>query len=59
MSDKWKELKKMHISRNIGVLLLAIWLILMGLMELAGLAIPAVVMGLLAIFAGIFILINR
>jgi hypothetical protein len=54
-----KGVEKMHISRNIGVLLLAIWLILMGLMELAGLAIPAVVMGLLAIFAGIFILINR
>jgi len=47
-------------TRNIGMLLLAIWLILWGLVTL----IPAlsglgVILPFLAIAAGIFILINR
>ncbi len=50
----------MTITRNIGMLLLSIWLILTGLagfgVSLAGLAI---VMALLALLAGIFILIGR
>lgn len=49
----------MGITRNIGMLLLAIYLILIGLSVLAGLSIPAIVMGILAIAAGIFILIGR
>jgi hypothetical protein len=49
------------ITRNIGFLLLAIWLILSGLISLAGLAFAGlpVLMGVLAIAAGIFILIGR
>jgi hypothetical protein len=49
----------MHINRSLGWILLAVWLILTGLMQLAGLAIPAVIMGILAIAAGILILLNR
>lgn len=47
-------------GRNIGMLLLAIYLILIGLMTLVGgIAIPAIVLGILALVAGIFILIGR
>lgn len=51
----------MRFTRNIGMLLLAIWLILTGLMGLLGLSIPssALVMGLLALVAGIAILLGR
>lgn len=45
--------------RNVGFILLSIYLILQGLMLVAALAIPAIVMGILAIAAGIFILIGR
>jgi hypothetical protein len=50
----------MKITRNIGFLLLGIWLILMGLAEF----VPAIkglatILPILAIAAGIFILINR
>lgn len=50
----------MAFNRNIGFLLLSIYLILVGLGTLiAGFAIPAVVLGVLALAAGIFILIGR
>jgi len=49
----------MNFTKNIGMLLLAIYLILAGLMTLTHLVIPAVLLGLLAIVAGIFILIGR
>jgi predicted transcriptional regulator len=54
-----EKLKNMRTTRNIGYILLAVWLILMGLMELTSVAIPGVVMGLLALAAGVFILLNR
>ncbi len=44
---------------NIGFLLLAIYLILVGITVLAGVAIPAIVMGILALVAGIFLLLGR
>lgn len=45
---------------NIGFLLLAIYLILIGLASLTGtLVIPALVTGVLALLAGIFILLGR
>lgn len=45
---------------NIGFLLLAIYLILIGLASVIGtLALPAIVTGILALLAGIFILIGR
>jgi uncharacterized membrane protein HdeD (DUF308 family) len=49
----------MNFTKNIGMLLLAIYLILVGLMALFTIAIPSVVMGILALAAGIFILIGR
>ncbi|CUI17112.1 hypothetical protein PNK_1502 [Candidatus Protochlamydia naegleriophila] len=45
---------------NIGFLLLAIYLILVGLVALIGtLAIPPILLGILALLSGIFILIGR
>jgi hypothetical protein len=49
----------MTITRNIGMLLLAIYLILVGIISLAGVAIPPIILGILALVAGIFILIGR
>lgn len=49
----------MRFTRNIGMLLLSIWLILTGIGQLGLVSIPAVIMGILAIAAGIFILIGR
>lgn len=44
---------------NIGFLLLAIYLIIIGIVSLVGLAIPGIVTGILALLAGIFILLGR
>ena len=49
----------MNFTKNIGMLLLAIYLILAGLGLLFALGFPSVVMGILAIAAGVFILIGR
>ena len=50
----------MKITRNIGFLLLAIWLILYGLTDFVpGLAGLKVVLSILAIAAGVFILLGR
>jgi len=49
----------MNFTKNIGMLLLAIYLILAGLGLLVGFVIPSVLMGILAVAAGIFILIGR
>lgn len=49
----------MVFNRNIGMLLLAIYLILVGVVTLAGVAIPAVVMGVLALASGILLIIGR
>lgn len=48
-------------TKNLGTLLLAIWLILTGLIALFSLSFNGlgVIMGLLAIAAGIFILLGR
>jgi hypothetical protein len=44
---------------SIGMLLLALWLILTGLSSLVRLAIPSQAMGVLALLAGILLLIGR
>jgi hypothetical protein len=49
----------MTITRNIGMLLLAIYLILVGITALIAVAIPPVLTGVVALIAGIFILIGR
>ena len=46
-------------TRNLGMLLLAIWLILVGIGGVAPLPIPSVVSAVLALIAGILILIGR
>ena len=49
----------MNFTKNIGHLLLAIYLILVGIVSLAGVGIPPIVMGILALLAGIFLLIGK
>ena len=51
----------MKLMKNLGMLLLGIWLLLSGLITLVGLSFQglAIIMGMLAIGAGILILINR
>jgi hypothetical protein len=49
----------MKITKNIGFLLLAIWLILMGLSAFVSLGGLAVILSILAIAAGVFILLGR
>ena len=49
----------MNFTKNIGMLLLAIYLILAGLGLLFSIVIPTVVMGILAVLAGVFILIGK
>lgn len=50
----------MRLTKNLGMLLLAIWLILEGLMAaVAGFALPSIVMAVLAIAAGVLILLGR
>jgi len=46
-------------SRSLGMLLLGIYLVLVGIGGLVALPIPAVVMAVLALIAGILILIGR
>ncbi len=49
----------MNITKNIGFLLLAIWLILTGLSAFISMGGLAVILALLAIAAGVFILLGR
>jgi hypothetical protein len=49
----------MNITKNLGMLLLAIYLILVGITTLFHVGIPAIVTGILALAAGILILIGR
>ena len=50
----------MNFQKNLGLLLLAIYLILVGVIALFNIAaIPAIVMGILALAAGILILIGK
>jgi len=46
-------------QRNVGMLLLGIWLILYGLAGMTTLVLPAPLMAVLALLAGILILVGR
>ncbi len=46
-------------QRNIGMLLLAVWLILYGISGMVALGLPAPLMAVLALLAGIMILVGR
>ena len=56
-----KELNNMRITQNLGMLLLAIWLILTGLITLLGLSFQGLplIMGIVALAAGVLILLGR
>jgi hypothetical protein len=47
------------LNRNLGLLILAIWLIIYGLTGFVSFALPPVVLPALALIAGILILIGR
>ena len=49
----------MNITKNLGMLLLAIYLILIGIIALVHIGIPPIVTGILALAAGILILIGK
>ena len=49
----------MNITKNLGMLLLAIYLIRVGLTALLHFAFPGIVMAILALAAGILILIGK
>ncbi len=50
----------MRITKSLGSILLAIWLILWGLMAVVtGFVLPPIVMAVLAIVAGVLILLGR
>jgi len=49
----------MHLTRNIGMILLAIFLIAWGLITLLGISGLWVIVAIIAIAAGIFILLGR
>ncbi|HEY5991653.1 MAG TPA: hypothetical protein VIU10_03665 [Candidatus Udaeobacter sp.] len=49
----------MNITKNLGMLLLAVYLILVGIMTLFHVTIGAIVMGILALVAGILILLGK
>lgn len=48
-----------RVTRNVGMLLLAIYLILVGLGGFTALGLPAVVTAVIALLAGVLILIGR
>jgi hypothetical protein len=56
-----KEVSNMKITKNLGMLLLSIWLILNGLIALTSFSFQGLflIMGLLAVAAGILILVDR
>jgi hypothetical protein len=49
----------MKITKNLGMILLAIWLIVTGILQLVSIAIPAMLMAIIAIAAGVLILISK
>jgi uncharacterized membrane protein HdeD (DUF308 family) len=55
----FRQKKSMTITKNLGMLLLAIYLILVGIIALVHIAIPVIVTGILALVAGILLLIGR
>jgi hypothetical protein len=51
--------RKSAMTKNIGMLLLAIYLILVGITTLFHITIGAIVMGVVALLAGILILVGK
>jgi hypothetical protein len=47
------------VTKNLGLLCLAIWLIVTGLTGLVAVPVPGVIMAVLALLAGILLLVGR
>jgi hypothetical protein len=58
-SRQKEEAMAVTFQRNVGMLLLAVWLILYGLAGMIALVLPAPLMAVLALLAGILILVGR
>ena len=56
-----REVNNMKLTKNLGMLLLGIWLIVTGLLQVVSIHVPAIgtVLTLLAIAAGVLILVGR
>jgi hypothetical protein len=56
-----EEVNNMKLTKNIGMLLLGIWLIVTGLLHVVSIPIPAIgtILALLAIVAGVSLLLGR
>lgn len=50
---------RLKFINNIGFILLAVYLILVGIAMIAGLVVPPIITGIVAIVAAIFILLGR
>ncbi len=52
---------KMKLTKNMGMLLLSIWLIVSGLLQVVSIPIPSIgiILAVLAIASGVFILMGR
>jgi hypothetical protein len=49
----------MIITSNIGMLCLAVYMIIVGITAIAGIAVPGIITGILALAAGILLLIGK
>ena len=56
-----KEVSNMKMTKKLGMLLLGIWLIVTGLLQVGSISIPSIgiIMAILAIAAGVLILFGR
>ena len=56
-----KGVSKMKLTKSLGMLLLSIWLIVTGLMQVVDIPIPSIdmILAVLAMASGVFILIGR
>lgn len=56
-----KEVNNMKLPKNLGMLLLGIWLIVTGILQVVSIPIPAIgtILAVLAIGAGVLILLGR
>jgi hypothetical protein len=59
--DRREEVNNVKLTKNLGMLLLGIWLIATGLVQVFSISIPAIgiLLPLLAIVAGVLILLSR
>jgi hypothetical protein len=61
MNFSHKEVRDMRPTKNLGMLLLGIWLVVTGLLQVVSIPIPAIgiILAVLAIAAGVLILLGR